>query len=62
MDFPDFVKNFTAGITRMHIGDYIYKEEDFTPFPWQFYKDDLLDIENTYTFRRFTQNNTNILP
>ena len=42
MDFPDFVKAFTAGITRMHIGDYIYKEEDFVPASWQFYKDDLI--------------------
>ena len=24
----------------MHIGDYIYKEEDFVPSFWQFYKDD----------------------
>lgn len=42
MDFPDFVKAFTAGITRMHIGDYIYKEDDFVPASWQFYKDDLI--------------------
>ena len=40
MDFPDFVKAFTAGITRMHIGDYLYKEEDFLPASWEFYKDE----------------------
>ena len=49
MDFPDFVKVFTAGITRMHIGDYIYKEEDFVPSPGNFTRMILLDIEtNSY--------------
>ena len=38
MDFPDFVKAFTAGITRMHIGNYFYSKEDFFPASWEFYK------------------------
>ena len=47
MDFPDFVKAFTAGITRMHIGDYIYTEEDFVRF-LAILQMILLDIEILY--------------
>jgi hypothetical protein len=42
LGFSDFVKNFTIGITRMHLGDSVYTQEDFTKESWEFYNDDLI--------------------
>lgn len=45
LDFPEFVKLFTAGITRMHQYNYAYKEEDFTEKAHKFLREN--KVENT---------------
>jgi hypothetical protein len=38
LPFDEYVKRFTAGITRIHIHDTYYEQTDFAPGIWDFFE------------------------